>query len=72
MISARVKSGVANARAKGKIVGRPSLTIKDIPEKVIDTHKLFKDGAISKTDYAKICAISRPTLDKYLKVMMEG
>lgn len=72
MISARVKSGVANARAKGKVVGRPSLTIKDIPQKIIDTHKLFKDGAISKTDYAKICGISRPTLDKYLKVIVEG
>ncbi|MBZ5746264.1 hypothetical protein FF104_04055 [Clostridium butyricum] len=71
MISVRVKSGVVNETAKGKIIGRPSLTIKDIPEKVIDTHKL-DDGAISKTDYAKICGVSRPTLDKYLKVMREG
>lgn len=71
MISARVKSGVANARAKGKVVGRPSLTIKYIPQKVNDTHKLFESGAISKTD-SKICGVGRPTLDKYLKVILEG
>lgn len=72
MISERVKSGVANARAKGKIVGRPRLKIKDIPQKVIDTNKLFECGVISKTDYAKLCGISRPTLNKYLKVIVEG
>ncbi|WP_297428690.1 recombinase family protein [Clostridium sp.] len=72
MISQRVKSGVANARAKGKIVGRPQLTIKDVPQKVIDNYQLYENNSISKTDYAKICNISRPTLDKYLKIIKEG
>lgn len=72
MISQRVKSGVANARAKGKIVGRPQLTLEDIPQKVIDMYNLYKGASISKTDYAKMCSISRPTLDKYLKVIVEG
>lgn len=72
MISQRVKSGVANARAKGKIVGRPTLTIKDIPQKVVDMYDLYRNGTISKTDYAKICNISRPTLDKYLQLIKEG
>lgn len=72
MISQRVKSGIANARAKGKIVGRPQLTIKDIPQKVVDMHDLYRNGTISKTDYAKICNISRPTLDKYLQLIKEG
>lgn len=72
MISQRVKSGVANARAKGKIVGRPILTIKEVPQKVKDIYDLFKSGAISKTDYAKMCNVSRPTLDKYLKIIIEG
>lgn len=71
MISQRVKSGVANARAKGKRIGRPSLTFKEIPDKVKDMYDLFKSGSISKTDYAKICNISRPTLDKYLKLIQE-
>lgn len=72
MISQRVKSGVANARAKGKIVGRPTLTIDKVPTKVKDIYDLYKSGAISKTDYAKMCNVSRPTLDKYLKVVVEG
>lgn len=72
MISQRVKSGVANARAKGKVLGRPTLTIKEIPQKVIDTYNLYKDNTISKTDYAKMCNVSRPTLDKYIKVIVEG
>ena len=72
MISARVKSDVADARAKGNVGGRTSLTIKDIHQYLIDTHKLFESGAISKTNYAKICGVSRPTLNKYLKVILEG
>ncbi|WP_061342981.1 recombinase family protein [Clostridium botulinum] len=69
MISQRVKSGVANARAKGKIIGRPALTIETMPNKVKDMYELFNSGSISKTDYAKICNISRPTLDKYLNII---
>lgn len=72
MISQRVKSGVANARAKGKVLGRPTLKIKEIPQKVIDMYDLYKSGSISKTDYAKMCNVSRPTLDKYIKVIVEG
>ena len=72
MISQRVRSGVANARAKGKVLGRPKLNIKKVPQKVIDIYDLFTTGTISKTDYAKMCNVSRPTLDKYLKVIVEG
>lgn len=71
MIKERVKSGVANARAKGKQIGRPTLKIDDIPDKVKKYYALYKDGGISKTDYAKACSISRPTLDKYLNVIQE-
>ncbi|MDU1004155.1 MAG: recombinase family protein [Clostridium butyricum] len=71
MISHRVKSGVANARAKGKVVGRPPLKLSDIPKKVIETYVLYKNGDISKSDFAKMCEISRPTLDKYLKIIIE-
>lgn len=69
MICSRVKSGVANARAKGKQVGRPTLKIDDIPEKVKKYYPMFENGDISKTDYAKMCDISRPTLDKYITVI---
>ena len=57
MISQRVKSGIANARSKGKLVGRPRLSAKDIPAKVMKTLELYQEGLISKTDFAKMCRI---------------
>lgn len=66
MISQRVKSGIVNARAKGRFIGRPKLKYNDIPKKVIENYDNYKNNIITKTDYAKICNISRPTLDKYL------
>ena len=69
MICSRVKSGVANARAKGKQIGRPQLTINDIPDKVKKYYEMYVNGDISKTDYSKMCDISRPTLDKYLSII---
>lgn len=72
MISERVKSGLANARSKGRIVGRPRLTVNDIPKKVLETKGLYDEGLITKTDYAKMCNMSRPTLDKYLSILSEN
>jgi DNA invertase Pin-like site-specific DNA recombinase len=72
MIRARVKSGVANAKAKGKQIGRRPLTINDIPQKVKDKYNLWLDGSITKVDYAKMCDISRPTLDRYLKLIEDN
>ena len=69
MISARVKSGVANAKAKGKQIGRKALTIDDVPKKVKEKYQLFVEGAITKVDFANMCGISRPTLYRYLKVI---
>ena len=71
MICSRVKSGVANARAKGKQIGRPQITLEQIPEVVKDKYRLYKNGDITKCEYAKICGISRPTLDKYINIMTE-
>lgn len=72
MISQRVKSGLSNAKAKGVKLGRPAIGIKDIPVKVTKTWDLYQSGSITKTDYARICGISRPTLDKYLAVLSEA
>jgi DNA invertase Pin-like site-specific DNA recombinase len=72
MISQRVKSGIANARSKGKRVGRPALFFSDIPTKIIKTYELYQAGSISKVDYARMCGVSRPTLDKYLGIMVES
>ena len=72
MICSRVKSGVANARAKGKKIGRPQITLEQIPQEVKDKYSLYKNGDITKSEYAKICGISRPTLDKYINLITES
>ncbi|QNU68940.1 recombinase family protein [Ruminiclostridium herbifermentans] len=71
IISQRVKSGMANAKAKGSIVGRPRTSIKDIPVNVIKAYELLKNGKINKTECARMCDISRPSLDKYINIIKE-
>jgi DNA invertase Pin-like site-specific DNA recombinase len=69
MISQRVKSGLGNAKAKGITLGRPTLKKEDIPKSVIDNYDLYSKDKINKSQYARICNISRPTLDKYLEII---
>ncbi|KOA75599.1 resolvase [Clostridium botulinum] len=69
MISQRVRSGMANARSKGKVIGRPQTTIEDIPSNIINAIELLKDKKINKSECARMCNISRPTLDKYIKII---
>ena len=63
----RIKSGLTNAKAKGVKLGRPRMHIDEIPKKVRDMFPLYQEGLLSKTDYAKVCGISRPTLYRYLE-----
>ncbi len=69
MISQRVKSGVLNAKAKGKILGRPPTTIADIPHKFWEQYDNYASGNINITDYAKLCGCSRNTIYKYLRLV---
>ena len=71
LIIERVKSGLANAKAKGVRLGRPTVTVKDVPKSVIDNFSVYQAGYISKKDYAKLCEISRPTLNKYIALMTD-
>lgn len=71
MICDRVKSGMNNARAKGVRLGRPTLTVDKIPSKVVSLFDRYRDKQLSKTEYAKLCDISRPTLDKYIALMTD-
>ena len=68
----RIRSGIAYARAKGIRLGRPRTTIKDIPKKVLYFFSKYKNGELSKADYARICNISRPTLYKYLAIITDN
>lgn len=67
----RVKSGLENARRKGKILGRRKVEYKNIPLQVRKMYDLYLRKEITKTNYAKACEITRPTLDKYIKIIEE-
>jgi DNA invertase Pin-like site-specific DNA recombinase len=67
----RIRSGIKNAKAKGIRLGRPALQASDIPKTVLEHFDVFKAGYISKKDYAKICEVSRPTLNRYLAMLTD-
>lgn len=71
MICDRVKSGMSNARAKGIKLGRPALTVDKIPSKVVALFDRYRNNQLTKTEYAKLCDISRPTLDKYIAILTD-
>lgn len=71
IISQRVKSGVANAKANGKRVGRPELTVEHVKgnTKFMDCYKLWKEGRINKVQIRQLTSLSRTTIDKYIQAL---
>ena len=69
MIRARVKSGMDNAKAKGKKIGRPHTTREDIPAVFYRHYPAFMADRINLTEFARLCRLSRPTGYKYLKLL---
>lgn len=69
MISQRVKSGMANAKAKGKLIGRPKVTEDSIPNVFYKHYPKYKKGEISKKDFSRLCSLSYPTIYKYLRIL---
>ena len=69
MISARVKSGMKNAKAKGKKIGRAKSSINNIPKDVIKFYEFYKTNKINKTTYAKMCGVTRQSIYKYIKII---
>ena len=67
MIRARVKSGMENAKAKGKKIGRPQTTREDIPAVFFRHYPTFAAGKMNVSELARVCGLSRPTVYKYLK-----
>lgn len=69
MIRARVKSGMENAKVKGKKVGRPQTTREDIPAVFFRHYPTFAAGKMNVSELARVCGLSRPTVYKYLKII---
>lgn len=69
MIRARVKSGMANARAKGASIGRPRTTVDDVPPVFLRHYPTYRNGKLNVSELSRVCNISRTTAYKYLSLL---
>ena len=58
-----------NAKAKGKIIGRPKTTEDNIPNAFYKYYPKYKNGEINKREFSRLCSLSYPTIYKYLKII---
>ena len=69
MIRERVRSGMANAKAKGKQIGRPQITADSIPAIFLRHYPAFKNGQLNVSELARVCDLSRTTVYKYIELL---
>jgi len=68
IISQRVKSGMANAREKGAVIGRPKTTIDNLPTGFIRHYPKYKAGDLTLTELARLVGVSRQSIYKYIGI----
>lgn len=66
IIKERVKSGLSNAKAKGKILGRRPTSEDDIPTVFYKFYPKYKNNEINKIEFSRLCQLSYPTIYKYI------
>ena len=69
IIRERVRSGMANAKAKGAKIGRPQTTSEQIPPIFYRHYPAFKSGSLNLSEFARVCGLSRNTVYKYLSLL---
>ena len=69
MIRSRVRSGMENARAKGRQIGRPQVSKEDIPAAFLRHYPAHKNGQLNISELARVCDISRTTAYKYKRLL---
>ena len=67
MIRSRVRSGVENARAKGKRLGRSPVCAERVPEQFLRYYPRYQSGSINLSELARLAQVSRPTAYRYIK-----
>ena len=70
--SALIKEGIRKARERGVKVGRKKTDIFDIAPIYFRAYNLYKSGQMRKIDCVELCGCSRPTLDKYFRLIEEA
>ena len=69
MIRSRVRSGMENARAKGRQIGRPQVSREDIPPTFLRHYPAYKSKQLNVSELARVCHISRTTAYKYIGLL---
>lgn len=69
IISQRVKSGMKNAAAKGKSIGRPAVTLESIPSIFLKYYPKYKSKEMNVTEISRLCEMSRTTVYKYIALL---
>jgi DNA invertase Pin-like site-specific DNA recombinase len=69
MIRARVRSGMENARAKGRQIGRPQVSKEDIPATFLRHYPAYKSKQLNVSELARVCDISRTTAYNYIGLL---
>ena len=69
IIRERVKSGMANAKAKGKKIGRPKTTQENIPFNFLKHYPSYASGNLNLSEFARVCNLSRTSIYKYLDII---
>ena len=69
MIRSRVRSGMANAKAKGAKIGRPQATADDIPAVFLRHYPAYKKRQLNVSELARVCDLSRTTVYKYIGLL---
>ena len=72
LIRERTKAGLAAARARGRMGGRPKASSLNTDKKVTLVQALYEDKNNSITDICTTVGVSRSTLYRYLKVGERG
>lgn len=69
MIRSRVRSGMANAAAKGAKIGRPQTTVDNIPPAFLRHYPAYKKKQLNLSELARVCSLSRTTIYKYISLL---
>ena len=69
MIRSRVRSGLANAAAKGARIGRPQTTKDDVPAIFLRHYPAYKSGHLNISELSRVCDLSRTTIYKYISLL---
>ena len=69
IIRERVKSGMANAKAKGSPIGRPKISKENIPDIFFKHYPSYQNGSLNISEYARVCNLSRNSIYKYIKLI---